>query len=54
MEQQVCQFRVSRWVGRALRELTSTIPKEWGWVPEEVKHLLAELLPEGSLRLFEL
>jgi transposase-like protein len=54
VEHQVCQFHVRRWVGRALRELAATLPKDWGWVLEEVKHLLAELPPEGSRRLFEL
>lgn len=29
---QVCQFHVHRWVGRTLRELRETVPKEWLWV----------------------
>jgi transposase-like protein len=66
---QVCQFHVRRlpanathlinymqagWVGRTLRELSEIVPKDWLWVLEEVKGLLAELPPEGSRRLFEL
>lgn len=54
LEHQVCQFHVRRWVGRSLRELRETVPKEWDWVLDEIKHLLAELPPEGSRRLFEL
>lgn len=54
LEHQVCQFHVRRWVGRALRELSQTVPQDWLWVLDEVKTLLAELPPEGSRRLLEL
>ncbi len=54
LEHQVCQFHVRRWVGRALRELRETVPKEWLWVLDEVKSLLDELPPGGSRRLYEL
>jgi hypothetical protein len=54
LEHQVCQFHVRRWVGRTLRELRETVPKEWLWVLDEIKQLLEELPPEGSRRLFEL
>lgn len=54
VEHQVCQFHVRRWVGRTLREMQETVPKEWLWVLDEIKHLLDELPPEGSRRLFEL
>lgn len=54
LEHQVCQFHVRRWVGRALRELSETVPKDWLWVLEEIKGLLADLPPEGNRRLFEL
>jgi transposase-like protein len=54
VEHQVCQFHVRRWVGRALHELRQTVPKEWHWVLDEIKALLAELPPEGSRRMFEL
>jgi Transposase IS66 family len=54
LEHQVCQFHVRRWVGRTLRELRETVPKEWLWVLDEIKGLLTELPPEGSRRLFEL
>jgi len=37
-----------------LHELRETVPKDWGWVLEEIKALLAELPPEGSKRLYEL
>ena len=54
LEHQICQFHVRRWVGRTLRELRETVPKEWLWVLDEIKSLLEELPPEGSRRLFEL
>jgi transposase-like protein len=54
VEQQVCQFHVRRWVGRAQRDLRETVPKDWLWVLEEVQVLLADLPPEGSRRLYEL
>ncbi len=54
LEHQVCQFHVRRWVGGMLRDLGGKVPKEWLWVLEEIKRLLAELPPEGSRRLFEL
>lgn len=54
LEHQVCQFHVRRWVGRTLRELRETIPKEWLWVLDEIQQLLDGLPPEGSRRLFEL
>jgi len=54
LEHQVCQYHVRRWVGRTLRELRETVPKQWLWVLADIKHLLDELPPEGSRRLFEL
>ncbi len=54
VEHQVCQFHVRRWVGRTLHELRETVPKDWHWVLDEIKALLADLPPEGSRRLFEL
>ncbi len=54
LEHQVCQFHVRRWVGKTLHELQTTVPKEWLWVLEEIKQLLAELPPEGGQRMFEL
>jgi transposase-like protein len=54
LEHQICQFHVRRWVGRSLKELRETVPKEWQWVLSEVKQLLADLPPEGSKRLYEL
>ena len=43
-----------RWVGRTLRELWETVPKELLWVLDEIQQLLDKLPPEGSWRLFEL
>jgi transposase-like protein len=54
LEHQVCQFHLRRWVGRALHELESSLPDEWGWMLDEVRQLLAELPLEGGRRLFEL
>lgn len=54
LEHQVCQFHVRRWVGRALKELEHTLPKEWQWVLEEVKELIEDLPPEGDRRLYAL
>ena len=54
VEHQVCQFHVRRWVGRTLHELRETVPKDWLWVLDEIKTLLAELPLHGARRLFEL
>lgn len=51
---QVCQFHVRRWVGKTLKDLQETIPKEWLWCLEEVRQLLDVLHPEGSQRLHAL
>jgi len=51
---QVCQFHVRRWVGKALKDLQETIPKQWLWILEEVRQLLDVLHPEGSQRLYAL
>jgi hypothetical protein len=43
-----------RWVGKTLKELQETIPKEWLWVLEEIRQLL-DLLPlDGSKQLHAL
>lgn len=54
LEQQVCQFHLRRWVGRALHELKDTVPPEWGWVIEETRTLIQELPIQGDRRLLEL
>lgn len=36
VEQQVCQFHVRLWLGRAMREVSETLPKDWLWVLEEI------------------
>ena len=51
---QICQFHVRRWVGKALRELQETVPKEWLWVLEEIHNLIDLLPPEGSKALYAL
>lgn len=54
LEHQICQFHVRRWVGKALKELQETVPKEWLWVLDEI-HSLLDLLPfEGSKTLYAL
>lgn len=49
---QVCQFHVRRWVGKTLKDLQETIPKEWLWVLDEVRQLLEVLPPDGSRALY--
>lgn len=51
---QICQFHVRRWVGKALRDLQETVPKEWLWVLEEVHNLIDLLPPDGSKPLYAL
>jgi len=51
---QICQFHVRRWVGKALKELQETIPKEWLWVLDEIHQLLDILPPDGSKTLYAL
>jgi hypothetical protein len=54
LEHQVCQFHVRRWVGRVIKELQNTLPKEWLWMLEEIKELIAEFPPEGAKPLYAL
>lgn len=51
---QVCQFHVRRWVGKTLKALQETIPKEWLWVLEEIRQLIVLLPLEGSKTLYTL
>jgi len=51
---QVCQFHVRRWVGKTLKDLQETVPREWLWVLDEIRELLETLLPDGSKRLYAL
>jgi hypothetical protein len=51
---QVCQFHVRRWVGKTLKELQETIPKDWLWVLEEIRQLIEVLPPDGSKTLYAL
>lgn len=54
LEHQVCQFHVRRWVGKALKELHETVPKEWLWVLDEIRELVEFLPPDGSTTLYAL
>lgn len=51
---QVCQFHVRRWVGKALKDLQETIPKEWLWILNEIWNLIDLLPPDGSKTLYAL
>jgi hypothetical protein len=51
---QVCQFHVRRWVGKTLKDLQTTLPKEWLWVLEEIRELLEFLPPDGNRKLYAL
>ena len=51
---QVCQFHVRRWVGKTLKDLQESLPKEWLWVLEEIRQLIDLLPPEGSKTLYAL
>lgn len=51
---QVCQFHVRRWVGKALKDLQETLPKEWLWILEQVHQLIEVLPPDGSKTLYAL
>lgn len=54
LEHQVCQFHVRRWVGKALKELQSTLPRKWVWVLEEIRELMEFLPPDGNKKLYAL
>ena len=45
---QVCQFHVRRWVGKALKELRETVPKDWQWILDEIEQLIEFLPPDGD------
>jgi transposase-like protein len=51
---QICQFHVQRWVGKTLKQLHETLPKDWLWVLEEIRKLLDALPPDGSQTLHAL
>jgi transposase-like protein len=51
---QVCQFHVRRWVGKTLKELQETVPREWLWVLDEIRQLLEVLPLDGSKHLYTL
>jgi transposase-like protein len=54
LEQQVCQFHMRRWVGRALHDLRASLSEEWHPTIEEVKLLVQELPAEGEKRLVQI
>jgi transposase-like protein len=54
LEHQVCQFHVRRWVGRTLHALQETVPKEWLWVLDNLRDLLAFLPSDGHKTLHAL
>ena len=54
LEHQVCQFHVCRWVGKALKDLQATIPRQWLWALEEIQELIEFLLPDGNKKLYAL
>jgi transposase-like protein len=54
LDHQVCQFHLRRWVGRSLRQLRETVPKEWLWVADEIEQLIEFLPPQGDKRLHAL
>jgi len=51
---QVCQLHVRRWVGKVLKELRTSFPKDWHWVLGEVDELIETLPAEGDRRLYAL
>jgi transposase-like protein len=51
---QVCQFHARRWLGKTLKALRETVPKDWQWVLGEVQELIEFLPPEGDKRLYAL
>ena len=51
---QVCQFHVRRWVGKALKELRESVPKDWHWILDEIEQLIESLPPQGDKRLYAL
>jgi len=54
LEHQVCQFHVRRWVGKTLKELQSTLPREWVWILDEIRELMEFLPPDGNKKLYAL
>lgn len=51
---QICQFHSRRWLGKTLKGLKETVPKEWLWVITEVEELIESLPPAGDKRLYAL
>jgi transposase-like protein len=51
---QVCQFHVRRWVGRSLKQLSQTVPRDWLGVLDEIEELIEYLPPAGDKRLYAL
>ena len=51
---QVCQFHVRRWLGKTLKELRETVPKDWQWILDEIEQLIEFLPAQGDKRLYAL
>jgi transposase-like protein len=54
LEQQVCQFHLRRWVGKALHDLRASLSEEWHPTIDEVKLLVQELPAGGDKRLMQI
>ena len=54
LEHQACQFHVRHWVGKSLKDLQETVPKEWLWVLEEIRELMEFLPTDGNRKLYAL
>ena len=54
LEHQVCQFHVRRWVAKTLKELQTTLPREWLWVLDEIRELIEFLPLDGNKKLYAL
>ena len=54
LEQQGCQFHLRRWVGKALRNLQSTLSEEWQTLLDEIKELVDQLPAEGDKCLMQI
>lgn len=54
LEQQVCQFHLRRWVGKALHDLRVSLPAQWHTTVDEVKLLVQELPAQAEKRLLQI
>lgn len=54
LDHQVCYFHLRRWVGKACRQLSKKLPKEWLWMLERTKEIAEELPSDGGKQLLEM